>query len=59
MACAMAVRGADWCDQLVNDGGDATLLMHQGTRWEALYAKDETLPDPESSAHPSSSVSRS
>merc|ERR1712072_1381057 len=26
----MTVPGADGCDQLVDDGGDATLLMHKG-----------------------------
>ena len=25
----MTVPGADGCDQLVDDGGDATLLMHK------------------------------
>merc|ERR1712190_538355 len=40
--------GADGCDQLVDDGGDATLLMHKGKELEAKYAKDKSLPDPSS-----------
>merc|ERR1712227_296447 len=33
-------------------GGDATLLMHKGTELEAAFAKDGTLPDPESTTNP-------
>merc|ERR1712176_1427213 len=44
----MTVPGADGCDQLVDDGGDATLLMHKGKELEAKYAKDKSLPDPSS-----------
>merc|ERR1712165_656515 len=44
----MTVPGADGCDQLVDDGGDATLLVHKGKEMEAKYAKDESLPDPSS-----------
>jgi len=44
----MTVPGADGCDQLVDDGGDATLLIHKGKEFEAKYAKDKTLPDPSS-----------
>merc|ERR1712025_580648 len=44
----MTVPGADGCDQLVDDGGDATLLMHKGKEFEAKYAKDKSLPDPSS-----------
>jgi len=36
----LTVPGADGCDQLVDDGGDATLLMHKGTELEAAFAKD-------------------
>merc|ERR1711994_657779 len=36
------------CDQLVDDGGDATLLMHKGKEFEGKYAKDKSLPDPSS-----------
>jgi len=42
----MTVPGADGCDQLVDDGGDATLLMHKGKELEEKHAKDGSLPDP-------------
>jgi len=41
----MTVPGTDGCDQLVDDGGDATLLMHKGVEYEAKFAKDGSLPD--------------
>jgi len=44
--------GTDGCDQLVDDGGDATLLMHKGREFEEKYAKDGSLPDPESTTNP-------
>merc|ERR1712151_1127364 len=47
----MTVPGADGCDQLVDDGGDATLLMHKGKEYEEKYAKDGSLPDPKSTAN--------
>merc|ERR1712093_743760 len=39
-------------DQLVDDGGDATLLMHKGKEYEEKFAKDGTLPDPDSTTNP-------
>merc|ERR1712078_706543 len=48
----MTVPGKDGCDQLVDDGGDATLLIHKGKEYEALFAKDGTLPDPNSTSNP-------
>merc|ERR1711970_430336 len=47
----LTVPGADGCDQLVDDGGDATLLIHKGKEYEAAYAKDKTLPDPSSTTN--------
>merc|ERR1712062_595416 len=44
----MLVPGADGCDQLVDDGGDATLLVHKGKEFEGKFAADWTLPDPNS-----------
>merc|ERR550525_329412 len=41
----MTVPGADGCDQLVDDGGDATLLIHKGKEFEEKFAKDGSLPD--------------
>jgi len=32
---------------LVDDGGDATLLIHQGVSWETKYEETKELPDPE------------
>ena len=37
--------------QLVDDGGDVTLVMHRGTELEAAFAKDGTLPDPNSTTN--------
>merc|ERR1711976_739727 len=44
--------GADGPDQIVDDGGDATMLIHKGKEYEELYAKDKTLPDPNSTSNP-------
>jgi len=33
-------------DLIVDDGGDMTLLVHKGVEYEAIYAKDKSLPDP-------------
>merc|ERR1712232_217531 len=44
----MTVPGADGCDQLVDDGGDATLLIHKGKEFVEKFAKDGSLPDPAS-----------
>jgi adenosylhomocysteinase len=35
-------------DLIVDDGGDATLLIHEGYKAEEVYAKNKTLPDPSS-----------
>merc|ERR1711878_249611 len=37
---------------LVDDGGDATLLIHGGKEYEEKFAKDGTLPDPQSTTNP-------
>merc|ERR1711933_398767 len=44
----MTMGGEDGCDQLVDDGGDATLLIHKGKEYEEKFAKDGSLPDPAS-----------
>merc|ERR1712100_96400 len=44
--------GSDGCDQLIDDGGDATLLMHKGREFEIKFEKDGSLPDPESTQNP-------
>eukprot|EP00850_Spirogloea_muscicola_P008887 SM000048S16599 [mRNA] locus=s48:632551:635647:- [translate_table: standard] len=50
-------RALDWGkgsgpDLIVDDGGDATLLIHEGVKAEDAYAKDGTLPDPTSTTNP-------
>eukprot|EP00877_Chromochloris_zofingiensis_P007830 jgi/Chrzof1/32/Cz01g01020.t1 len=39
-------------DLLVDDGGDATLLIHEGVKAEKAFSKDGTLPDPTSTDNP-------
>merc|ERR1712157_559348 len=48
----LTVPGSDGCDQLVDDGGDATLLIHKGKEFEEKFAKDGSLPDPASTTNP-------
>merc|ERR1719359_844117 len=38
----------DGPDLIVDDGGDMTLLIHEGKKAEDAFAKDGTLPDPSS-----------
>eukprot|EP00252_Welwitschia_mirabilis_P008095 TRINITY_DN197_c0_g2_i2.p1 TRINITY_DN197_c0_g2~~TRINITY_DN197_c0_g2_i2.p1 ORF type:complete len:539 (+),score=26.95 TRINITY_DN197_c0_g2_i2:160-1617(+) len=50
-------RALDWGpgggpDLIVDDGGDATLLIHEGVKAEEAYAKTGELPDPSSSSNP-------
>ena len=40
--------GKDHADLLVDDGGDATLLIHEGAKWEKIYKEENRLPDPAS-----------
>jgi len=44
--------GADGPDQIVDDGGDATMLIHKGKEFEEQFAKDKSLPDPNSTSNP-------
>jgi len=37
---------------LVDDGGDATLLIHEGVKAEAAFKADGTVPDPEKADNP-------
>merc|ERR1712050_301272 len=48
----MTVPGADGPDQIIDDGGDATMLIHKGKEYEEKFAKDGSLPDPESTTNP-------
>jgi len=43
--------GSDGADQIVDDGGDATMLIHKGREFEEKYAKDKSLPDPMSTSN--------
>merc|ERR1712159_944236 len=43
--------GADGPDLIVDDGGDATMLIHKGKEFEEKYAKDKSLPDPASTTN--------
>jgi len=38
----------DGCDLIVDDGGDLTLLIHEGVKAEKIYAETGVLPDPDS-----------
>jgi len=42
---------SDGPDQIVDDGGDATMLIHKGKEFEEKYAKDKSLPDPASTTN--------
>jgi len=44
--------GADGPDQIIDDGGDATMLIHKGKEFEAQFAKDGSFPDPASTTNP-------
>merc|ERR1711981_451731 len=44
--------GCDGPDLIVDDGGDATMLIHKGREFEEKYAKDKSLPDPMSTSNP-------
>lgn len=37
----------DGPDLLVDDGGDATLLIHEGVKYERIYAKTGDIPNPD------------
>lgn len=43
----MTWPNGDGPDILVDDGGDATLLVHEGVKYERLFAKTGELPDPD------------
>ena len=49
---ALCWPGSDGPDLLVDDGGDATLLIHEGVKAEEAYEKDGSKPDPDSTDNP-------
>merc|ERR1712070_1017583 len=42
---ALTWPDGEGCDQIVDDGGNATLLLHEGKKYEDQYAIDKSLPD--------------
>ena len=44
--------GADGPDQIIDDGGAATMLIHKGKDFEEKFAKEGCLPDPYSTTNP-------
>ncbi|EFN51251.1 S-adenosyl-L-homocysteine hydrolase [Chlorella variabilis] len=49
---ALSWPGSDGADLLVDDGGDATLLIHEGVKAEEAFEKDGSKPDPASTDNP-------
>jgi adenosylhomocysteinase len=50
---ALTWKSGNGCPNLiVDDGGDATLLVHEGVKAEAAFKKDGTVPDPSSTEDP-------
>jgi len=44
---AMTWPDGEGPDMIVDDGGDATLLVHEGVKFERQYEKTGDLPDPD------------
>jgi len=44
-------QGCDGPDMIVDDGCDATMLIHEGYKAEKKFAEDKTLPDPSTGAN--------
>jgi adenosylhomocysteinase len=44
---ALKWSDANGPDLIVDDGGDATLLIHEGVKYEKIYAESKKLPAPE------------
>jgi adenosylhomocysteinase len=47
-----SAHGIDGPELIVDDGGDATLLIHEGFKAEDEFAKNGTIPDPSSTDNP-------
>jgi len=43
---ALTWEGLDGPDLIVDDGSDATLMIHEGVKWEQVFLKENKLPDP-------------
>lgn len=48
---ALSWPEGDGPDLIVDDGGDATLMIHEGYRLEDIFAKTGSLPQPDSDIH--------
>lgn len=46
---ALEFAGGHGPDSIVDDGGDMTIMLIEGAKWEKLYKEEKKLPDP--SAH--------
>lgn len=44
---ALSWPQGDGPNMIVDDGGDATLLIHEGFKWEKSFAADEKVPNPD------------
>jgi adenosylhomocysteinase len=49
---ALSWSGSDGPNIIVDDGGDATLLIHEGVKAEKEFAESKKLPDPSSTTDP-------
>jgi adenosylhomocysteinase len=49
-------EGADGPNMIVDDGGDVTLLIHEGCKWEKSFAADGKLPEPENESNKEFSI---
>ena len=53
---ALSWPNSEGPDMLVDDGGDATLLIHEGVKVEKIYAETGELPDPSSAENEEFSI---
>jgi len=49
---ALSWKGSTGPNLIVDDGGDATLLVHEGVKAEAAFKKDGSKPDPSKTSDP-------
>jgi len=49
---ALTWPGHDGPNLIVDDGGDATLLIHEGVKYEKAYEQNGSLPDPSTAEDP-------
>merc|ERR1711915_485318 len=44
---ALSFPGGKGPNIIVDDGGDATMMILEGAKWEAKYEENQSLPNPE------------